>query len=158
MGFFKDILNSTIGDSISKSISKAMNSSSGDDSVSVNEIGTDAASEDKGSVNGASEAVVNFDTACDLNSDAVFNTVLANYPRWNYSAVENVSTSDEGDYIQVLLTMRLDDDIIEKYQKALKENGFTGDWQIMKKNIGGKEHYVDFSFVQDGNINYLIYK
>jgi len=57
-----------------------------------------------------------------------------------------------------MVGMELTDDLIEKYQDALKQNGFTGDWQIMSKTVEGKEYKVDFTFVSDAYINYYIFK
>ena len=54
------------------------------------------------------------------------------------------------------MTVPLTDDLVRQYQSKLSANGFLGDWQIMSKEIAGKRFIVDFTFVPDSQIQYLI--
>lgn len=171
MGFLKNIIGNAIDEGISKGISNALSSSV----EKVIKPATDKwANETAKSINTAAETMeqynrevesnktgeaVNLDDAMkNLASASIYNTILANFPKWTYTPIEEVNTSEEDDYICIMVGMELTDDLIEKYQDALKQNGFTGDWQIMSKTVEGKEYKVDFTFVSDAYINYYIFK
>lgn len=75
---------------------------------------------------------------------------------WTFSPIEDIRGDRGEDYVTATITATLSDDTVEAYQKILAANGFTGDFQIQKKIVDGKEYIVDFSFVMDSEIAFLI--
>lgn len=171
MGFLKNIISNAIGEGISQGISKAVSSAA---EKAIKPAAEKWAGETAKGINSAAEAMeqYNQETGADAAGEApsieeafgnlaaasIYGTVLANFPKWTYTPIEEVSSSEEDEYVCVMVGMKLTDDLIEKYQEELKGAGFTGDWQIMGKTIGGKAHKVDFTFVSDGYFNYYIFK
>ncbi|MCQ2449489.1 MAG: hypothetical protein MJ132_04795 [Clostridia bacterium] len=87
-----------------------------------------------------------------------FNDDFDLFPKWDYTVIEDLYKNSEDEYDSIILTASLSDDLIEKYQSKLKANGFSGDWQLMSKEMGGKKYTVDFTFVSDSQIQYIITK
>lgn len=170
MGLFKNIISNAISEGISKGISNAVSSSA---EKAIKPVTERPANETAGSINSAAETMKQYsrETEADKSGESVntddavnnqgaadiFSTVLADFPKWTYTAVKEVSTSEEDEYLCVMVAMKLTDDFIEEYQEVLSNNGFTGNWQIMEKQINGKTHKIDFTFVSDEYINYYIF-
>lgn len=171
MGFLSNLISKAIGDGISKGVSNAVSSSA---EKAIKPATEKWAEETAKSINSAAESVEQYNKEVEANATgeavklegalnnlaaaSIYETVLVNFPKWTYTAIEEVNTEEEDEYVYVMVGMKLTDDLIEKYQNELKQNGFTGDWQIMEKQIGGKVHKIDFTFVSDAYINYYIFK
>lgn len=80
------------------------------------------------------------------------------FPKWTYSSIEDTSKDAGDDYESIIVTAPLTDDTVAQYQSKLSANGFSGDTQLMSKAMSGKRFIVDFSFVPDSQIQYMIQK
>lgn len=163
MGLLGNLLKNAIGDGISKGIGDAIGKAT-EKAVkpaaenlankAADHINTSAEAIEK-SQNELSEAMEKMDSS-NLDDESEYSYVLNKFPRWTFSAIENIYGDKGEDYSSATICVSLTDDIIEAYQKVLAANGFNGDFQIQKKIVDGKECIVDFSFVMDSEIKYFI--
>jgi len=168
MGLFGKLLKDTVGEGISKGIGEAVSKAFSPAAEIIAEktaehlnTASDALDNSQGEKNngGLADAVKRFEeSAQNYAGNAIYDSVLRNFPKWTFSQITDCTTEDEDEYISVLVTADLTDELVEQYQSLLSSNGFGGDWQIKRKIISGKEHCVDFTFVTDSEIRYIIFK
>lgn len=94
-------------------------------------------------------------------AELIADTALKNFPKWTYGEIVSSATDETDEYVAIHLYVKGSEETVEKYRADLAAEGFTGDWQIQKKVIGGKEHAVDFTFFFDdenNDIHYVINK
>lgn len=162
MGLFGNLIKNAINEGISKGISDAV------------EKATESIVAPKAE-NLANKTAEHLDTVADAieknqadlqaavenaedHSVEGFNGDFDLFPKWDYTIIEDLSKDIGDDYESILLTASMSDHLVQQYQSKLSANGFSGDWQIMSKEIAGKRFIVDFSFVPDSQIQYLIQK
>ncbi len=80
------------------------------------------------------------------------------FPAWKFSPVFECSTNESDEFKAVIITVDLTDDLVDRYMDVLAGEGFSGDFQLQKKIIDGMDYIVDFSFVPEKQIQYLIRK
>lgn len=88
-------------------------------------------------------------------------TALKDFPKWTYGEIVSSSTDESEEYVIINLYVKGSEESADKYRAELEANGFTGDWQIQRKTIAGREYIVDFTFFfesEDNDIQYLIAK
>jgi len=90
--------------------------------------------------------------------DAFCEKILSYFPRWTYTPITDYSNNREADYVSTNIHVPLNDDLIAAYQQQLKLNGFSGDFQIMRRIQGNVQYIVDFTFVSDNEIVYYLHK
>lgn len=150
-----DGISKGIGDAIGKATEKAVKPAAENfANKAANHINTSAEAIEKSQIE-LNEAIKEMDNA-NFDDDCEYSDVLNKFPRWTFSAIENIYGDREEDYSSATICVSLSDDMIEAYQKILAANGFNGDFQIQKKIVDGKECIVDFSFVMDSEIKFLI--
>lgn len=144
MGFFSNLIKSAISEGIRKGVSEAVEEK-------AESVLAPKAEELTEQLNAAAEDV----KECAAEG---FDADFAPFPKWDATAIEDLSEDSGDDYKSISVTAKLTDDLIGAYQSKLAANGFSGDWQLMSKEIAGKKYTVDFSFVSDSQIQYLIRK
>lgn len=165
MGFLKNLLRNAVEDGISRGIRDAVSNSVekavapkaekfANDTAEQFSEASQTLEENKNQIDNST----NDELAESLAADVVFTSALQNFPKWTLSPIHDMNGSEEDDFVSVTINVDVQDNLVEKYQTELRFADFSGDFQLMKKTVNGKEHIVDFSFVPDSEIRYIIYK
>jgi len=153
MGLLKNLLKNTIGNGIAEGIQNAVSKATEKVLAPEAEKLANQAAEQLGAASGTITETVH-----QVTDNAIFEGPLKHFPRWSYSPVKDLSDDEGDDFVAFLVTVDLTDETVEAYTKALADNGFAGDFQIRKKVVDGVTYIVDFSFVPDGQLHYVIQK
>lgn len=164
MSFFGRMIKDAIGDGISKAVSATVeNAVQKAVKPAAENLANSAAQSINNSAAALNEANKEMDEAFRDKKEAelIADTALKNFPKWTYGEIVSSATDETDEYVAIHLYVKGSEETVEKYRADLAADGFTGDWQIQRKVIGGKEHAVDFTFFFDdenNDIHYVINK
>jgi len=164
MGFLKGLISDAIGEGVRKAVGGAVESAVGKVvQPAADNLANKAAKNMNESAAILEEAGKSMSEACiSMSEKGELLSKLENFPMWEYSPITDYFTDEVEGYDLITVSFKMvSEDIVGKYIKDLEKAGFTGDWQIQRKKINGKEYVADFTFFFDGedaSINYLISK
>jgi len=179
MSTLSDLLKKTVGSAITEAVENTIapaaeklinkvtdqiNASAESINAAAEELKTEtkADAETKTGTSSLKDALSGFGAAVQNLCETAADTLLKDFPAWEYSKIHNLDVEVEEDYSLVTARMPATEENLRDYHRLLVENGFSDSDQIQRKTVDGREHCVDFSFAEPDpagcELRFLIYK